>query len=274
MDDPVELKLEGPIGRILLRRPHVRNALDWHAIQAFASCINRVAHVEGLRSLIVSGEGPVFCAGGDLVALSAFTSRRDAARLARVMSRALFRLETLPVPTIAAIEGPALGGGAEIALACDLRVMADDAVLGMTHIHLAVVPAWGGGQRLLRLVGYARAFEWLISGRAISAEEAVQAGLANRVTPSGSALEGALALAQSFLGFDASAVRAVKRIVLAGASLPPASAMRRERSEFPDLWAAPAHWQAAQDRLARITGQPNSANLRGPVVRDNDGGDP
>jgi enoyl-CoA hydratase len=277
LDAPIDLNLDGLIARITLRRPQVRNALDWSTMQAFASCVDRIAGTERLRGLIVTGEGKAFCAGGDLAALKAFTTRRDAGRLADVMGRALRRLEYLPFPTIAAIEGPALGGGAEIALACDLRVMADDAVLGMQHIHLAVVPAWGGGQRLVRLVGMARAVDWLATGRTISAREAEGAGLANRVTPSGSALAEAMALAEVFAGLDASALQAVKRIVLAGATLPPDTAMRRERSEFTRLWLAPAHWKAAHDRLARVAGRSkteDSARSSRPTGSGGEEGDP
>ena len=192
-----------------------------------------------MRALIVTGGREAFCAGGDLYELDGFPSRADGARLSSVMAAALDRLEALPYPTLAAMEGPALGGGAEIALACDLRIMAEGASLGMMHVRLGITPAWGGGQRLLALAGYARTFEWLAAGRVLTAAEAVATGLANRAVPRGQALEEASSWARSIAANDPGAVRAVKRFLRAGVAFPAAEASAAERDEFPDLWAAP-----------------------------------
>jgi enoyl-CoA hydratase len=251
MTEAVRLETQDGIARLILDRPEHRNALTWDAMSLFARAVES-AHAEAdVRALIVTGGGEAFCAGGDLYELDGFPTRIDGARLSAVMASALDRLEQLPFPTIAAIEGPALGGGAEIALACDLRVMAQGASLGMMHIRLGITPAWGGGQRLLHLAGYARSLEWLAAGRVLSAEEALAFGLANRAVPRGSAMREALDLAQAIAAQDPDAVRAVKRLLRGGLTLSPDGAAAAERAEFPDLWASPAHLEASAAFLAR-----------------------
>ena len=244
------------IAQLSLHRPEARNALTWEAMRLFAEAVEAAHAAPDLRALILTGDEGAFCAGGDLYELDGFPTRADGVRLSAVMAAALDRLEALPIPTVAAIEGPALGGGAEMALACDLRVMAEGASLGMMHVRLGITPAWGGGQRLLRLVGYARSLEWLAAGRVLTPGEALEAGLANLSVPRGRSLEHALALAQTIAACDANAVRAVKRLLRAGMILPSGEAAMAERGEFPDLWAAPAHLEASASLVARRNHKP------------------
>jgi enoyl-CoA hydratase len=267
MDSVVELRSDQGIAQIVIRRPQARNALTWAAMQAFADCVEQAEQLADLRALIVTGEGGAFCAGGDLFELDGYPTRLDGVRLSAVMAEALDRLEALPAPTIAAIEGPALGGGAEMALACDLRVMAEGAALGLMHVRLGITPAWGGGQRLVRLVGHSRALEWLSLARVFAASEALEAGLVNRVVARGQSLDEALALARDLAGQDPRAVAAVKRLVRAGLTRPAQEAMRAERDEFPDLWAAPAHLAASAEFLARRNHRPREAERREPGNR-------
>jgi enoyl-CoA hydratase/carnithine racemase len=259
MTSMVTFTREDGLGQITIERPEARNALTWQAMDDFAACVAQAESADDLRALIVTGAGGAFCAGGDLFQLDGYLSRLDGVRLSSIMAEALDHLEAIPVPTIAAIEGPALGGGAEIALACDQRVMADGASLGMMHVRLAITPAWGGGQRLLRLAGYARTFEWLAGGRVFAASEALEAGLVNRTTARGEALAEARRLAQQFAAHDPQAVRAVKRIARAGVSLPPEEAFALERGLFPDLWAAAPHREASSAFVARRNHQPRLA---------------
>jgi enoyl-CoA hydratase/carnithine racemase len=233
------------IAVLTMNRPQARNALNWDDMQAFADTVETAHGISDLCALVVTGSGGAFCAGGDLYELDNYPSHSDGVRLTKIMGNALNRLEELPFPTIAAIEGPALGGGAEVALACDLRVMAESATLGLMHVRLAICPAWGGGQRLLRLVGYARALAWLAAGRILTAAETLAFNLANRLTPDGQALEEAMELASSFTRHDPAAIRAIKRILRAGLTKPPQEAAVDEQSELPDLWIAPAHLKAS-----------------------------
>jgi len=239
------------IGMLRFNRPEVRNALSWGAMECFRDLIEKTYDDHSLRVLILTGDRSSFCAGGDLTELHSHLSRVDGVRLMTLMGEALNRLAELPCPTIAAIEGAAMGGGAEISLACDMRVLAENARIGLMHVRLAISPAWGGALRLLRTVGYARAFEWLVAGRVLTGEQAYRYGLANRLTPPGEALMEARELAGTIAGHDAGAVHAIKRMLRAGRTLDPSSAAAAERREFPELWAAPGHLKASTDFVER-----------------------
>jgi enoyl-CoA hydratase len=236
---------EQGVGLLKFNRPEVRNALSWEAMERFRQITDEAHEAEHLRAVIITGDQRAFCAGGDLRELHNHLTRVDGVRLMTLMGEALIRWADLPCPTIAAIEGAAMGGGAEIALACDMRVMAEDARIGLMHVRLAISPAWGGALRLLRTVGYARAFEWLVAGRVLTGEEAYHYGLANRLADPGAALQDALTLASAISQNDAGAVNAIKRMLRAGRTLDPSSAAAAERKEFPNLWSAPAHHEAS-----------------------------
>ncbi len=243
--------IEPGIGLLQVNRPQVRNALDWQAMQSFASCVAEAHYAADLRALIVTGAADIFIAGGDLKALHQDTSQADGLRLARLMGGALAHMESLSCPTIAALDGPARGGGAEIALACDLRVMSESSDLGFVQITLGLTPGWGAGQRLLRLVGYSRALEWMATGHILGAQEALAHGLANRVVGRGQALEAAMELARDIAAQPAPAVQAVKRLLRLGLALPPETAAAAEQVFFPPLWAADEHLQAVDRFINR-----------------------
>jgi enoyl-CoA hydratase len=247
---PVTLKpIEEGISVLEVSRPQVRNALDWDAMDAFAARIEEAHQDTSLRALIVTAAGDAFIAGGDLKALHGFTSESDGWRLSRIMTRALSRLEILPCLVIAAIKGPARGGGGEIALACDLRVVAENANLGFVQVTLGLIPGWGGGQRLLRLVGYSKSLELLATGQVLSAEEMLANGLANLVVPLEEIYDQALEMARSISKNPPEAVRAIKRLLRAGISTPTATAEGLEQAEFPSLWASETHLTAVQKWL-------------------------
>ncbi len=228
------------IGILKVHRPHVRNALSWEAMQAFSDAVE-TARQANLRALIVTGGGQAFIAGGDLKQLADYPTEDDGRRMSRLMTRALHNLEALPFPTIAAINGPARGGGSEVALACDLRIMAENADLGFVQVAWYVTPGWGMGQRLLRLVGYSRALEWLLTGKVLSPQEALEHGLANRVVSKGHALDAALTLAQEIASLPPAVAQSIKEVLRAGVTLPPPTAAKVEHDLFPPLWAADEH---------------------------------
>lgn len=232
-------------------RPQVRNAMDWESMVSFREHIEQAYSLPDLQALIVTGSDGVFIAGGDLKELSRFKSTSDGQRLTSLMTTALQRLEGLPCPTIAAMNGPARGGGAEISLACDFRVMAEDADLGFVQIRLGLTPGWGAGQRLLRLVGYNRAFEWLVTGKIIRAQEAHSHGVANRLAPPGEALPVSLDLAREIASQPIQVSRALKRLLRASQLLPASTAAYFEQAEFPSLWSGGAHLQAVDKFLGR-----------------------
>lgn len=241
----------GGVGRLTVSRPSVWNALGWRAMSEFAAAMEAAHGRSDLRALVVTGAGRAFISGGDIAELQDYPTEADGLRLATAMGEALARLEALPCPTIAAINGPARGGGCEVAVACDLRVMAEDADMGFVHVNLGIITAWGGGQRLLRLVGFAQALRLMTTGCVISAAEASALRLVERVAPPGQALEVAEALAREIASKPPEAVRAAKRVLRAGRTHPNGEALAVERAEFPPLWATDFRRQAVAKFLNR-----------------------
>lgn len=224
------------IGLLSIDRPHVRNALNWSAMEAFAEAIKAAHRHRNLLALIVTGGGKAFVSGGDLSELQHYPSQADGLRLAETMGDALAHLEALACPTIAAINGPARGGGAEIAIACDLRVIAEDADIGFVHTRLGIITAWGGGQRLQRVLGYAHALYLLTTGSVLSGKEAVSLGLAHFLSPAGRALAEAWGLASRIVSNPPAAVQEAKRVLRIGLTNTYEKALEAERAAFPTLW--------------------------------------
>lgn len=235
------------IAILTFNRPAALNALDLEMMAALAQTIQTLAHDPHLRAVVVTGAGEsAFSSGGDLTELKDKMTEADGESLSQVMSDALLALERLPVPVIAAINGYALGGGSEIALACDLRVVDEGVRFGLVQIKMALTPGWGAGQRLSRLVGYARAIEILLRGQLMNATDLATLGLANRVAPTGQALTVALALAKEIAEHNSAVVQAIKSLLQAAWQQPYEQALQTEHALFAPLWAGEAHWQAVQ----------------------------
>lgn len=247
----LEYPVEG-VAVLTFNRLQARNALDLESMHLFAETIARLKGESALRVLILTGAGETaFCSGGDLVELSNYPSESDASAMITLMGDALLALERLPVPVIAAINGYALGGGSEIALACDMRIVDEDVSLGLVQIRLGLTPGWGAGQRLLRAVGYARAMDLLLRGHVMHAPEVEVLGLANRIVERGSALPQALRVARHIAESPPDVVRGIKALLQAGVNQPYETALQTERDIFPSLWAAEPHLQAVADFLNR-----------------------
>jgi len=241
---------------ITFNRPDVLNALDLATMKRFAEVVAEIAQDADLRAVILTGAGDsAFCSGGDLVELSQYPSAEDGRAFITTMGDALLMLERFPVPVIAAINGYALGGGSEIALACDLRIVDERAKMGFVQIKNALIPGWGGGQRLLRLVGYSRAMELLLNGKPMSAAEAHTLGLVNRVVEAGKAFESALEMAQQIATQPPEVVKAIKTLLQAGLHESYQDALKIERDLFPPLWADEPHLKAVEQFLNRRKGK-------------------
>jgi enoyl-CoA hydratase len=250
--ETIQLTYHGPVATITFNQPDARNALPLAGMQAFAAAVEQLTADDTLRAVILTGAGiQAFCAGGDLHDLAPLTSAEDGEAVGQMMGDALLALEALPVPVIAAINGYALGGGSEIALACDLRVVDESVRFGVVHKQVALIPGWGGGQRLLRAVGYARAMDLLLTAQVLNARDMLRLGLAQRVVPDGEAYTGAWKLVQSFDDAPLDVVRAIKSLLRAGVQRPYAEALDEEHALFPDLWAADAHLEAVEKFLNR-----------------------
>jgi enoyl-CoA hydratase/carnithine racemase len=202
---------------LTMNRPEAMNALSRVLLETLWSEVEKAAVRREIRALILAGNPRAFCAGADLKERAGMTPTEVRAFLRRI--RGIMDLvERVPMPTIAAVEGVAFGGGCELALACDLRVLGADAKVGLTECALGIIPGAGGTQRLPRLIGAAKAKELIFTARKLSAADALGYGLANHVVDAGQALPRALALAAEIAETAPIAVEAAKAAIDGGLS--------------------------------------------------------
>jgi enoyl-CoA hydratase/carnithine racemase len=213
------------IGYIILKRPEVRNAFNQVMIDEIQEALRRIDKDEDIRVLIITGEGKAFQAGADIAELSRMKPM-DLLRWNEGIVRINDSLERLRQPVIAAINGAAMGGGLELAISCTLRVMAENAKLGLPEVKLGIIPGTGGTQRLPRLIGKGKAAELLLTGDAIGAKEAYDMGLVNKVAPEGQVVRAAEELADRILQNGPIAVEMAKDALEIGKDLPLAHAVQ------------------------------------------------
>ena len=201
------------IGVLTVNRPEKLNALSNELIGELEKLLDEVENDEMLRVLVITGAGEkAFVAGADIQELV----DRDALigrRVSRTRQETFSRIENLPIPVIAAVNGYALGGGLEIALACNIRICSEQAQFGAPEVKLGIIPGDGGTQRLPRLVGLGRAMEMILTGDFIDAQEAYRIGLANQVVPHDELMEKTMELAQKIAKRPPLAVRYAKEAV-------------------------------------------------------------
>lgn len=182
-DTPVSVVDEGAIRRVTVNRPDKLNALNAATLDALMVAFEAAAADSAVRVVVLTGAGPkAFVAGADIAEMSTL-SATDGRDFSLRGQRLMRRIETMPKPVIAMVNGFALGGGLELAMACHLRIAADTAKVGQPEINLGLIPGFGGSQRLLRLAGRAAALELCLLGTPITAERAHQLGIVNRVVP-------------------------------------------------------------------------------------------
>ncbi|WP_431974223.1 enoyl-CoA hydratase-related protein [Micromonospora haikouensis] len=235
MSEFVRLETRDGIGTIRLDRPPM-NALNKQVQEELRAAAAEAAADPEVRAVIVYGGEKVFAAGADIKEM-AVMSYVDMAERAADLSSALGAFARIPKPVVAAITGYALGGGCELALACDWRVVAEDAKLGQPEIKLGVIPGAGGTQRLARLVGPARAKDLIMSGRMVDAQEALRIGLADRVVPAADVYAAAVELVTPYLNGPVQALRAAKLAVDAGLDMDLTSGLAWETQLFAALFA-------------------------------------
>jgi enoyl-CoA hydratase len=224
MTEPAILtEARGPVWVITLNRPHVRNAFDHRQSLEMAGAIDRLDDDDALRVGVITGAGATFSAGTDLKAYAA-------GERTRVGTRGTYGLlEDLPgKPLVAAVEGYAVGGGCELALACDLIVAAETATFGLPEVRRGLLAGAGGVVRLPRQIPYRHAMELVLTGAMIDCERADRLGLVNRMVPAGHALEVAVALAEEIARNPPLAVQAAKEAVRTSAEQPFAPAWSRQ----------------------------------------------
>ena len=223
----VSYELEGRVVVVTIDRPEVRNAVDLATAEALADAFRRFDADDAAAVAILTGRGGAFCAGADLKALATAEAEARLASDEGDGPMGPTRM-LLSKPVIAAIEGHAVAGGLELALWCDLRVVAEDAVLGVFCRRFGVPLVDLGTVRLPRLIGQSRAMDLILTGRAVGAEEALQMGLANRVVSPGETLPAAKELAKQIAAFPQRCMRNDRRSVLQQWGLSEQEAMRNE----------------------------------------------
>jgi len=225
-------RVEEGVGVATLNRPKAHNALDGRTIEELSHVLDGVAADRALRGLVVTGAGDkAFAAGADVAEMARLPAA-EARRFAEAGQRTFAKLEALPIPTIAAVNGFALGGGCELAMACDLVYASEKARFGQPEVNLGLIPGFGGTQRLLRRVGLMRAKELVLTGDTLDAARAKAIGLVLEVLPPEELLPFALGQARKIASRAGLAVAAAKRVLGTGAGLDLASGCALELEAF------------------------------------------
>ena len=246
MSDGLRLERAGGAATIVIDRPQARNALNLATMRALGVALTEVESKRA-RVVVIRGAGEkAFCAGGDLKELEHMRSAEGAAQMARTMRTTLDRLNQMRMPVIAAVNGDALGGGAELALACDFRVAAAHARIGFPQVNLGLIPAWGAPERLASLVGRARALHIMLTGMALGAEDAMRAGLVEEVVPSDRFDARVMELAAAIAAAPPAAVAGIKRSIDSVRPQRNPELAESAIAAFARTWAAPAHWRAVE----------------------------
>ncbi|WP_007508073.1 enoyl-CoA hydratase/isomerase family protein [Pseudofrankia saprophytica] len=242
----IDLEIDGGLAVVTVDRPEARNAISPATMDELEKALDAV-DASGAHALAVTGGGDrAFISGGDLKELATIRTKEGAVGMALRMRGLCDRIAAFRGPVIAAVNGHALGGGAEIAVAADIRVAVEGAQIGFTQVMLAVMPAWGGAERLAAVVGRGRALMLAGSGTVVDAAEAARLGLVDKVFPRAEFDAGWGALARSLAHRPA----AETKRVMSGALGP-----REVAEAFGDLWVADEHWVEVDKVLNRIRGK-------------------
>ena len=234
--DYVTINFDDNVATMTIDRQEKLNALDMQVVEEIGQALLDL-EAEGPRAIVVTGAGErAFVAGADIRAMS-IMEPLEAKRFSEIGHAAMALLDRSPVPTIAAVNGYALGGGCEVALACDIRIAAENAAFGFPEVSLGILPGMGGTQRLPRLIGPALAKELIFTGRRISAEEAREIGLVNRVVAEGEALDVARELAAEISANGPLAVRHAKAAANRSLDVDLVSGLEYEADQFALLFA-------------------------------------
>jgi len=218
------------VALITIDRPEALNALSFDLLRDLATALEALDADPGCRAVVLTGGGTrAFAAGADVRELVGQTT---ATLSAGDDFDAWGRIDAVGLPMIAAVRGFALGGGCELAMACDLLIAGDDAQFGQVEIKIGIIPGAGGTQRLTRAIGKARAMELILTGRSMGADEAYAAGLVTRVVPAAATVDAALEMAAVVASMPPLAVRAAKRVIRDAAELPLSHGLAAERQAF------------------------------------------
>lgn len=242
----VRIEREGDVALWTINRPEVRNAFDFPTFDLLLAALEDARGDRRLRAVVLTGAGPTFVSGGDLRELRTATTRADARRIADQGRRVCDGIAQLRVPVIAALPGPAVGGGAELAIACDLRVADTRARMSFKHARMAVTTAWGVLPKLVSLVGQGTAARLLLTGHDAAAAEALQLGLVDAVCEEGASVATAVTWAREVAKAAPGAIAGLKALLREATESPRARQRARERSLFVEAWTASHHREAVE----------------------------
>jgi enoyl-CoA hydratase/carnithine racemase len=247
----VRLEIDDRLAVLTIDRPAARNAIGFTTTSELDAALTELERADVAVLVITGGGDRAFVSGGDLKELSAVRSHADAVAMATRVRRVLDRIADFPAPVIAALNGHALGGGAEVAIAADIRIAANDIRIGFNQVTLGIMPAWGGAERLAQVVGRSRALLAVATGELYDAATARELGLIDVVVPRAEFADRWRALAQQLAGQAPGAMRAIKSVIA-----PAAPALHRRHEEaatnaFATLWVADAHWAAVDAMNAK-----------------------
>jgi enoyl-CoA hydratase len=244
------LATEGAVATLTFNRPEKLNALNPEMLSELAEVLDRVSRDPGIRALLLTGQGRAFIAGADIQVFLGLDPL-SAKGFSRAAQEVLFKIEALEIPVIAAVNGFALGGGCELAMACDIIYASEAARFGQPEINLGIIPGVGGTQRLARLVGKGNAKELCLTGRIIEAEEARAMGLVAQIFPAASLLDECRKVAQSLAAKGRVALRAVKQVIDRGFDLDLRNGCALEVDAFALCFASPDAHEGARAFLEK-----------------------
>ncbi len=213
MYQSIKFQKEGPVAVIQIDRPQKKNSLNTELRHEMEAVLKEIANDRAIRAVVLTGGEEIFCAGADISEIEGTVSAEAAYQHAREFQILFEQLEALPQPVIAAVSGYALGGGCELALACDFRIASETARFGLPEIKIGAFPGGGGTQRLPRLVGTAKAKEMILIGDPITAVEALANGLVMKVTPKAKLMEETNAFAAKLASLPRLALQASKMLI-------------------------------------------------------------
>jgi enoyl-CoA hydratase len=223
-------EVSGAAAVLTINRPKTLNALDLPTLDALETALRRAEADTAIKAIVFTGAGRAFVAGGDIADLNSRHGLAHYLEFAERIHAVFAAVERCDKPTIAAVNGWALGGGTELLLCTDLRIAARSAMIGLPEITLGLFPGAGGSQRLIRQVSPCKARELMFLGDRITAEEAERIGLLNRVVDDGQALDAALEIAAKLAGKSAMTLKLLKRTLRDGAEMTPSASLRHEQA--------------------------------------------
>jgi enoyl-CoA hydratase/carnithine racemase len=238
--------VEDGIAVVTIDRPEVRNAIGFATVDELGAALDQVLESDAAVLVVRGGGDRAFVSGGDLKELSAVRTHDEAVDMASRVRRVLDRVAAFPLPVIAALNGHALGGGAEVAIAADIRIAADDIKIGFNQVSLGIMPAWGGAERLAQVVGRGRALMAIATGEVYDAEGAQRLGLVDVVVPRAAFDDEWQALARRLASTAPGTTRAVKAVIAAAEPSVRPELEAGATNAFAGLWTSDAHWAAVE----------------------------